>query len=216
MATATLSAADAEKLNTLKSAVAGLNQIRHVLILYYNHYDSDFNGSNWWWIFHILLELGSPLYIGVLDLRSELWCFIWLRLVFCSESEKNGCINLVARYLRWTMHGFLYDYICLRCRIMFGQSVFLRIIDWLIRNDERGKEIICVYLYDSFYVCERSERSHLCSYISRTTERIAYCIYGRLENGFVLIVYNFCNVMHIIVAKRNTWNGVRSRPLPMK
>ncbi|KAB1211363.1 UTP--glucose-1-phosphate uridylyltransferase [Morella rubra] len=48
MATATLSAADAEKLNTLKSAVAGLNQIRHVLIL---------------------------------------------------ESEKNGCINLVARYL---------------------------------------------------------------------------------------------------------------------
>lgn len=72
MATATLSPADTDNLSNLKSAVAHLSQIRSSSI------SSAFSSTITW-----------------------LSSISFFESVFCSENEKSGFINLVARYLRY-------------------------------------------------------------------------------------------------------------------
>lgn len=84
---------DSDKLPNLKSAVAGLNQIRFSLISRFNFFFNlssfAFSWNRFEWT--------------ILAISNRTWFDFYFYVDFwiCSENEKNGFINLVARYLRW-------------------------------------------------------------------------------------------------------------------
>lgn len=78
----TAMATAAEKLSALKSAVAGLNEIRSLILS-----------------IPILLSSFSSIFVSVFA-RSEPDSCFFLLFFPCSENEKNGFISLVGRYLR--------------------------------------------------------------------------------------------------------------------
>lgn len=109
-----------EKLSQLRSAVAGLDQIRYV------HYFS------FKWMRS--LDLGFL----VLDFDFDFSVFV------CSENEKSGFINLVSRYLRWIqfLQNFPIEIIWLKS-FFFGCFSFV----CLLRKGRNSKENVLFFFF---------------------------------------------------------------------